>query len=83
MDGLEFVRQITRAEPGPGVPVVMITTESSEEHVQAGHPGRRPGIHPQAVHRRTGEGAGFAAVERGVNAGGRGMLLNGVRRPPS
>jgi two-component system chemotaxis response regulator CheY len=35
MDGLEFVRQIAARNLAPGVPVVMITTESSEEHVKA------------------------------------------------
>jgi two-component system chemotaxis response regulator CheY len=34
MDGLEFLRQIKAQELAPGVPVVMITTESSEEHVK-------------------------------------------------
>ena len=34
MDGLEFVRQISARNLAPGVPVVMITTESSEEHVK-------------------------------------------------
>jgi two-component system chemotaxis response regulator CheY len=34
MDGLEFVRQIRSQNLAPGVPVVMITTESSEEHVK-------------------------------------------------
>ena len=34
MDGLEFVRQIRGQNLAPGVPVVMITTESSEEHVK-------------------------------------------------
>ena len=34
MDGLEFVRQIAARNLAPGVPVVMITTESSEEHVK-------------------------------------------------
>ena len=34
MDGLEFVRQIKAQNVAPGVPVVMITTESSEEHVR-------------------------------------------------
>jgi len=34
MDGLEFVRQIKSQNLAPGVPVVMITTESSEEHVK-------------------------------------------------
>ena len=34
MDGLEFVRQIGTQKLAPGVPVVMITTESSEEHVK-------------------------------------------------
>jgi len=34
MDGLEFVRQISAQNLAPGVPVVMITTESSEEHVK-------------------------------------------------
>jgi two-component system chemotaxis response regulator CheY len=33
MDGLEFVRQIKAENVAPGVPVVMITTESSEEYV--------------------------------------------------
>ena len=42
MDGLEFVRQIKAQNLAPGVPVVMITTESSEEHVrQAIHAGAR------------------------------------------
>jgi two-component system chemotaxis response regulator CheY len=34
MDGLEFLRQIKAQKLAPGVPVVMITTESSEEHVK-------------------------------------------------
>lgn len=34
MDGLEFLRQIRAQQLAPGVPVVMITTESSEEHVK-------------------------------------------------
>jgi two-component system chemotaxis response regulator CheY len=35
MDGLEFLRQIRAERLAAGVPVVMITTESSEEHVKA------------------------------------------------
>jgi two-component system, chemotaxis family, chemotaxis protein CheY len=34
MDGLEFLRQVRAQNLAPGVPVVMITTESSEEHVR-------------------------------------------------
>ncbi len=34
MDGLEFVRQLRALSLARGVPVVMITTESSEEHVK-------------------------------------------------
>ena len=34
MDGLELVRQIKAQNLAPGVPVVVITTESSEEHVR-------------------------------------------------
>jgi two-component system chemotaxis response regulator CheY len=34
MDGLEFVRQLRGQHLAEGVPVVMITTESSEEHVR-------------------------------------------------
>ena len=34
MDGLEFVRQLRGQKLGNGVPVVMITTESSEDHVR-------------------------------------------------
>jgi two-component system chemotaxis response regulator CheY len=34
MDGLEFLRQIRSRNLAEGVPVVMITTESSEEHVK-------------------------------------------------
>lgn len=34
MDGLEFLRQLRSQALAPGVPVVMITTESSEEHVK-------------------------------------------------
>jgi two-component system chemotaxis response regulator CheY len=34
MDGLEFVRQLHTQHLAPEVPVVMITTESSEEHVK-------------------------------------------------
>ncbi|SRR6266568_113810 len=34
MDGLEFVRQLRAQNLAPSVPVVMITTESSEEHVK-------------------------------------------------
>jgi two-component system chemotaxis response regulator CheY len=42
MDGLEFVRQIKAQNLAPGVPVIMITTESSEEHVkEAIHAGAR------------------------------------------
>jgi two-component system chemotaxis response regulator CheY len=34
MDGLEFLRQLRSRDLAPGVPVVMITTESSEDHVR-------------------------------------------------
>jgi two-component system chemotaxis response regulator CheY len=34
MDGLEFLRQIRAQNLAPDVPVVMITTESSEQHVK-------------------------------------------------
>jgi two-component system chemotaxis response regulator CheY len=34
MDGLEFLRQLRAQKLAVGVPVVMITTESSEEHVK-------------------------------------------------
>jgi two-component system, chemotaxis family, chemotaxis protein CheY len=34
MDGLEFLRQVRAQNLAPGVPMVMITTESSEEHVK-------------------------------------------------
>jgi len=34
MDGLEFLRQVRAQKLATGVPVVMITTESSEEHVK-------------------------------------------------
>ncbi len=34
MDGLEFLKQIKAQNLAQGVPVVMITTESSEEHVK-------------------------------------------------
>jgi len=34
MDGLEFLRQIREQNLAQGVPVIMITTESSEEHVK-------------------------------------------------
>jgi two-component system, chemotaxis family, chemotaxis protein CheY len=34
MDGLEFLRQMRAQNLADGVPVVMITTESSEEHVK-------------------------------------------------
>ena len=33
MDGLEFVRQLGSVDNAKGVPVVMITTEGSENHV--------------------------------------------------
>lgn len=33
MDGLELLRQLRIRNLAPGVPVVMITTESSEQHV--------------------------------------------------
>jgi len=33
MDGLEFVKQLSKVENAKGVPVVMITTEGSEGHV--------------------------------------------------
>ena len=35
MDGLEFLRQLRAQDLAPDVPVVMITTESSEEHVRS------------------------------------------------
>jgi two-component system chemotaxis response regulator CheY len=35
MDGLEFLRQMREQDLAPDVPVVMITTEGSEEHVKA------------------------------------------------
>ena len=34
MDGLEFLRNLREQRLAEGVPVVMITTESSEEHVR-------------------------------------------------
>lgn len=34
MDGLEFLRQLQRQGLAKGAPVVMITTESGEEHVR-------------------------------------------------
>ena len=34
MDGLEFVRQLKLQKVADGTPIVMITTESSEEHVK-------------------------------------------------
>ncbi|WP_058185811.1 response regulator [Terracidiphilus gabretensis] len=34
MDGIEFVRQLKAQNLAAGVPVIMITTESSEEHVK-------------------------------------------------
>jgi two-component system, chemotaxis family, chemotaxis protein CheY len=34
MDGLEFLRQLRSQALAPDVPVVMITTEGSEEHVR-------------------------------------------------
>jgi two-component system chemotaxis response regulator CheY len=34
MDGLEFLRQLKVQNLAVGVPVIMITTESSEEHVK-------------------------------------------------
>ena len=34
MDGLEFLRQLRAQNLAPGIPVVMITAESSEEHVK-------------------------------------------------
>jgi two-component system, chemotaxis family, chemotaxis protein CheY len=34
MDGLELLRQLRSQQLATGVPVVMITTESSEEHVR-------------------------------------------------
>jgi two-component system chemotaxis response regulator CheY len=34
MDGLEFLRQLREQDLAPDVPVVMIATESSEEHVR-------------------------------------------------
>ena len=34
MDGLEFLRQVRAQNLAPGVPVVMITTESSEQSVK-------------------------------------------------
>jgi two-component system chemotaxis response regulator CheY len=34
MDGLEFLRQLQTQNLAPDVPVVMITTESSEDHVR-------------------------------------------------
>ncbi len=33
MDGLEFVREVSKLESAKGVPIVMITTEGSETHV--------------------------------------------------
>jgi len=57
MDGLEFVRQLKMQELATGVPVVMITTESSEAHVrqaiEAGARGyiRKPFTADQVKHR--------------------------------
>jgi two-component system chemotaxis response regulator CheY len=57
MDGLEFVRQLRAQKLAEGVPVVMITTESSEAHVkqaiEAGAMGyiRKPFTADQVKHR--------------------------------
>ena len=73
MDGLEFLRQIRAQNLAPGVPVVMITTESSEEHVKQAILAGAQRIHPQAVYRGTGEGTGAASAEpgRGLRSAGR------------
>jgi two-component system chemotaxis response regulator CheY len=34
MNGLEFIKRLPEVENGKGVPVVMITTEGSESHVE-------------------------------------------------
>jgi two-component system, chemotaxis family, chemotaxis protein CheY len=34
MDGLEFLRQLRKQNLAPDVPVIMITSESSEDHVR-------------------------------------------------
>lgn len=79
MDGLEFLRQIRTQKLAPGVPVVMITTESSEEHVkqaiQAGAQGyiRKP-FTAEQVKERVLPLVGAAQAE------GDGMLLNGIKR---
>ena len=65
-----------------GVPVVMITTESSEEHVKQAIQAGRTGIHPQAVHGRAGEGTGIAAgaaLRRPMSASGMRSAENGGR----
>ncbi len=64
MDGLELVRQIRAQDLARGVPVVMITTESSEEHVKQAIQAGARGLHSQAVHSRTGKGTGIAAFAR-------------------
>ncbi len=49
MDGLEFLRQLRAQNLADSVPVVMITTESSEEHVKQAILSRRlQAIYPQA-----------------------------------
>ncbi len=73
MDGLEFLRQLRAQNLAPGVPVVMITTESSEEHVKQAILSGAQGYIRKPFTSRTGEGAGAAAAERGLSAPGLGL----------
>ena len=82
MDGLEFLRQIQSQGLAAG-------RSSGDDHdgkrrrtCAGGAGGRRPGIHPQAVHARSGAGAGSASAGSGLNprAAGKGLGREGRGR---
>ena len=76
MDGLELLRQIRAQNLAVGVPVVMITTESSEEHVkQAIQAGARGYIRKPFTATTTGQGTGTAA-----GVGIRSIVRSSLRR---
>ncbi len=75
MDGLEFLRQIRAQNLAAGVPVVMITTESSEEHVRQAIQVGAQGIYSQAVYRGAGKGTGASAGGRGVECGSKVRMI--------
>ena len=56
LDGLGLLAELKGTDQWRDLPVVMITTEGSEEKVEPGDPSGFGRLHPEALHRRTDPG---------------------------